>query len=62
MIPLFENQAVQAIDVLAIQKLWQNPWQATTFHPLKRCFELVFDDRNNSTRVCFFYLQKAWTI
>lgn len=55
MIAFFENQAVENIDVLTIQEPWQNPYQVTTYHPLKRCFELVFDDRNKSTRVCFFY-------
>lgn len=54
MIPLFEDQRVQDVDILAIQEPWRNPVQATTYHPLKRFFGLVFEDRSNNTRVCFF--------
>lgn len=54
MIPLFEDQRVQDIDILAIQEPWRNPAQATTYHSLKRFFELLFDGRSNNTRVCFF--------
>lgn len=38
MIPLFGNPQVQNIDLLAIQEPWQNPAQATTYHPLKNNF------------------------
>ncbi len=58
MIPLFENRAVENVDVLTIQESWHNPWQATTYHPLKQYFELVFDDQNKGTRVCFFINKK----
>lgn len=54
MIPLFEDQRVQDVDILAIQEPWRNPAQATTYHPLKGIFELVFEDKSNNTRVCFF--------
>ena len=58
MISLFEDQWVQDIDILAIQEPWRNPGQGTTYHPLKRFFELVFDDKSNNTRVCFFVNKK----
>lgn len=53
-IPLFEDQRVQNVDILAIEEPWRNPAQATTYHPLKRFLELVFEDRSNNTRECFF--------
>lgn len=51
MMPLFEDQRVQNIDILAIKEPRRNPAQATTYHPLKRVFEFVFEDRSNNTRV-----------
>ncbi len=54
MILLLEDQQAQDIDIMAIQDLWQNFAQATTYYPLKKFFKLVFDDKSNNTRVCFF--------
>lgn len=35
MIPLFENEQIKEVDIIARQEPWQNPWKHTTYHPLK---------------------------
>lgn len=39
-------------DLIAIQEPWRNSFIATSYHPLKDTFDLVYPD-NEETRVCF---------
>ncbi len=57
MIPLFESEHIEEVDIIALQEPWRNPWKNTTYHPLKSLFELVYEDGKN-TRVCF-YINKS---
>lgn len=43
-------------DILAIQKLWRNPFLSTTHNPIKDSFYLGYpqDNRDEPARVCFF--------
>ncbi|KAK9445095.1 hypothetical protein VB005_01558 [Metarhizium brunneum] len=50
---LFRLPKVLEYDLLAIQEPWRNPFKATTYHPLKTHFHLVYLE-DASTRVCFY--------
>ena len=50
---LFRLPRVLEYDILAIQEPWRNPFKATTYHPLKTHFHLIYLD-DASTRVCFY--------
>ena len=50
---LFQDPRVLKYDVLAIQEPWRNPFIATTYHPLKEHFRLIYLD-DAATRVCFY--------
>ena len=53
MASLFQNNKTPEYDILAIQEPWRNPFIATSYHPLKTCFELNYLD-NEETRVCLY--------
>lgn len=50
---LFNDPRVLEYDVLAIQEPWRNPFIATSYHPLKTHFQLIYLD-DAATRVCFY--------
>jgi hypothetical protein len=50
---LFQNPRVLEYDVLAIQEPWRNPFIATSYHPLKAHFQLMYSP-DAVTRVRFY--------
>lgn len=60
MIPLFENEQIKEVDIIALQEPWRNPWKHIIYHPLKSFFDLVYEDRKD-TRVCF-YMDKTMVL
>jgi ribonuclease HI len=50
---LFQDRTVLEYDILAIQEPWRNPFIATSYHPLKRHFHLIYLE-DDSTRVCYY--------
>ena len=64
MIPLFKDDKVYTIDIIALQEPWRNQKDRTTYHPLKDRFDLVYIE-DNKTRVCFYINKKidlaSWT-
>ncbi|CEJ62708.1 hypothetical protein PMG11_11201 [Penicillium brasilianum] len=53
MASLFQSPKVLEYDVLAIQEPWRNPFIATSYHPLKTHFQLMYSP-DAGTRVCFY--------
>lgn len=53
MASLFTDNNILKQDVLAIQEPWRNQFIATTYHPLKKHFTLMYLD-DAETRVCFY--------
>jgi hypothetical protein len=58
-------EVIQA-DIIAVQEPWENPYNDTTYHPLKQTHELLFPssaETGSRARVCI-YISKAlagWT-
>ena len=57
MIPLFQNDNILNIDIIAIQEPWKNTCDITTYHPQKNTFHL-FHPKTNKARVCYFINKK----
>lgn len=53
---LFQDPKVLEYDILAIQEPWRNPFIATSYHPLKKHYQLTYMEDDN-TRV-YFYINK----
>ncbi len=53
MIPLLESKEVQDMDILAIQELWYNPRNQSTYDPSTSQFHL-FHRGEEGTRVCLY--------
>ena len=64
MIPLFENDKILNIDIIALQEQWRNTRDQTIYHARKYFFHLLYSE-NDKTRVCFFINkridQSTWT-
>ncbi len=64
MVPLFQNNNILNIDIIALQEPWRNTRDQTTYHPRKDAFHLVYPE-SDKTRVCFFVNKKIeqsiWT-
>ena len=64
MIPLFQNNNILDIDIIALQEPWKNTRDQTTYHPQKDSFDLLYPE-SDKARVCFFINKKidqsAWT-
>ncbi|EED15319.1 conserved hypothetical protein [Talaromyces stipitatus ATCC 10500] len=63
MAPLLADENIWKYNIIAIQELWRNQFQTTTYHLVKDRFDLVYNEQPN-TRVCFFInsqLRGAWT-
>jgi ribonuclease HI len=50
---LFRDPKVLEYGILAIQEPWRNPFIATSYHPLKKHYQLTYMEDDN-TRVCFY--------
>ena len=57
MIPLFQNDNILDIDIIALQEPWRNTRDQTTYHPRKDAFHLIYPE-SNKARVCFFINKK----
>lgn len=57
MIPLFQNDNILDINIIAIQKLQRNTQKQTTYHLQKNLFHLIYF-YNNKIKVCFFISKK----
>ena len=54
MTPLLHGPAVASeLDIITIQKPWQNPFCQTSFNPLDSRFQLAYA-LSTHTRICFF--------
>ena len=64
MIPLFQNDNILDIDIIALQEPWRNTRDQTTYHPRKESFHLLYPESNRA-RVCLFINKKidqsTWT-
>ncbi len=64
MIPLFQNDEILDIDIIALQEPWRNTRDQTIYHPRKDSFHLLYSE-NDKIRVCFFINKKinqsTWT-
>lgn len=64
MIPLFQNDNILDIDIIALQEPWRNTRDQTTHHPQKDSFHLLYLE-SNKARACFFINEKidqsTWT-
>ena len=51
--PLLADDRALEYDIIALQEPWKNPFQGTTYHPVRDRFDLLYmEDRR--PRVCFF--------
>jgi exonuclease III len=50
---LFQDRWITEYDILAIQEPWRNTFIATSYHPLKAHFQLIYPQEDD-TRVCFY--------
>ena len=57
MIPLFQNDNIFSIDIIAIQEPWRNTRDITTYHPQKDTFYLLYPETNKA-RICYFINKK----
>ena len=53
MAPLLCGTAAAALNIIAMQELWQNPYRQTSFNPPCSGFHLAFAPSAH-TRVCFY--------
>ena len=64
MIPLFQNDNILDIDIIALQEPWRNTRDQTTYHARKDAFHLIYPE-SDKARVCFFINKKieqsTWT-
>ena len=64
MVPLFQNESILNIDIIALQEPWRNTRDQTTYHPRKDAFHLIYPE-SDKARVCFFVNkrieQSTWT-
>ncbi|EKG09193.1 Endonuclease/exonuclease/phosphatase [Macrophomina phaseolina MS6] len=64
MAPLFRDRRTREFDIIALQEPWKNPFRDTTYHPLKREFELLHF--NGPARTCIFVNKRiapsSWTV
>ncbi len=64
MVPLFQNNNILNIDIIALQEPWRNTRDQTKYHPCKNAFHLIYSE-NDKTRVYFFVNkrieQSSWT-
>lgn len=64
MVPLFQNESILNIDIIALLEPWRNTRDQTTYHPRKDAFHLIYPE-SDKARVCFFINkrkeQSAWT-
>ena len=58
MIPQFQNDSILDIDIIALQELWKNTQDQTTYYPRKNLFHLLHP-KSNKARVCFFINKKV---
>ncbi|OQD91493.1 hypothetical protein PENSOL_c052G04813, partial [Penicillium solitum] len=57
---------VMKADIIAVQEPWENPYNDTTYHPLKQTHELLFPssaETGGRARVCIYISKKlaGWT-
>ncbi len=64
MVPLFQNNNILNINIIALQEPWRNTRDQTKYHARKDAFHLVYPE-SDKTRVCFFVNkgmeQSSWT-
>ncbi len=64
MIPLFQNDKILDIDIIALQEPLRSTRDQTKYHPRKDSFHLLYSE-NDKTRVCIFINKKidqsTWT-
>lgn len=64
MIPLFLNDMIFSIDIIAIMEPWRNTHNITTYHSEKNTFHFFYF-KTNKARVCYFIDKKidqtSWT-
>ena len=56
---------VSKADIIAVQEPWENPYNDTTYHPLKQTHELLFPSSEETgggrARVCIYISKKVGT-
>lgn len=57
MISLFQNDNILCIDIIAIQKSWNNICDITTYHFQKDTFHLLYPETNKA-RLYYFINKK----
>ncbi len=64
MIPLFQNDNILDIDIIALQEPWRNTRDQTIYHLRKDAFHLIYPE-SDKARVCFLINKKieqsTWT-
>ena len=48
MAPMLTDENVWKYDIIAIQEPWRNKFQAATYHPVKDCFNLVYNTKEGA--------------
>ena len=56
LIPLLRDTGVKEFDILAIQKLWRNPFTTTDYNSPRSKFYLVYSPRELSRT--YFYINR----
>jgi exonuclease III len=59
------NPEVSKADIIAVQEPWENPYNDTTYHPLKQTHELLFpssaETGGGRARVCIYISERVGT-
>jgi hypothetical protein len=53
MASLFHDNDTSRYDILAIQEPWRNPFIATSYHPFRQHFQIIYLD-HPKTRACLY--------
>jgi exonuclease III len=64
MADFLSKPGVQSADIIAVQEPWENPYNDTTYHPLKQTHELLFPSNSETgtrARVCMYISKETGT-
>ena len=56
-VPLFQNESIPNIDIIALQEPWRNTRDQTIYYPQKDAFHLIYPE-SDKARVYFFVNKK----
>ena len=48
MAPMLADENIWKYNIIAIQEPWRNKFQAAIYHPVKDCFNLVYNTKEGA--------------